>query len=173
MAKKNEKQEDNFNYSFLFKCMAALTAAAIITAGIIAAVALKSTSLATAAVGAKMMLASTVFIFPPLIPIAMIAIGLVCVLPFLFGCNGNTHTTIRTTNPANTSYGSNRYNHYNSSSYEPSYFSSNQHGHANTGTVYIPNNEVHSHSSTQGNTHGHDNSHVHGHSSGSNMHGHH
>lgn len=76
-----KKKEDDTSYSFLLKCMAALTAASIITAGIIIAATLKSAALATAAFTGHTLLASA-FIFTPVFPIALITIGLVFVLPF-------------------------------------------------------------------------------------------
>ncbi|MCW8443464.1 hypothetical protein OQJ19_14775 [Fluoribacter gormanii] len=161
MTKKNNQQEDDTNYSFLLKCMAALSAAAIATAGIIAAVSLKSAAVATTAIAAKTLLASA-FIFAPVLPIALFAIGLMLVVPFLFGCNNNTYTTVRTTTPG-----------YNGiySFYPPSSvyngFSYSDNG---ASTVYASSNHSHGHT-TSGTVHGHSDSHMHGHS-GSHVHGH-
>lgn len=174
MTKKHKKQDDDTNYSFLLKCMAALTAAAVITAGIIAAVTLKSAAVATTAVAAKMMLASA-FVFTPIFPIALVVIGLVCVLPFLFGCNNNTYTTLRTTTPG---YGYTGYNGYGNYGFY-SQPSTHYHGQQST-SVYTPDSHMHGHT-TSGTMHGHDTSHVHSHdtsqvhvhNSGGYVHGHH
>lgn len=164
-----KKQEDDTNYSFLLRCMAALTAAAVVTAGIIAAVTLKSAVVAATAVAAKTLLASAL-IFTPFFPIALFAIGLVFVLPFLFSCNNNTYTAVRTIAPGYRSYGN--YNFYPPTSVytSPDYY---------TGTVYTSSDHIHSHPSTNSTVHGHDGSHMHGHESshvhehgGSHRHGH-
>lgn len=160
MTKKNRRQEDDTNYSFLLKCMAGITAAAIVTAGVIAAVTLKSAAAATTAIAAKTLLASTL-IFTPVFPIALIVIGLVFVLPFLFGCNNNTYTTVRTTTtPGYSGYG-------NYSFYSPDY---HEHDDTNS-TVYTSNDHTHGNPTTPGNIHGHDGSHIHEHRV-NNTHGH-
>ncbi|PWY56052.1 hypothetical protein DGG96_08920 [Legionella qingyii] len=163
MAKKNKQQEDDTNYSFLLKCMAAFSAAAIATAGVIAAVSLKSAAVATTALAAKTLLASA-FIFTPVLPIALFAIGLMLVVPFLFGCNNNTYTTVRTTTPGYRSYGS--YSFYTPSSVYNG-FPYSDYG---TGTVYASTAHSHGHP-TSGTVHGHSSSHVHGHGD-SHVHGH-
>lgn len=161
MAKHHKKQEDHTNYSFLLKCMTALTAAAVVTAGVIAAVSLKSGAATTTTIATKMAIASA-FAFTPLFPIALVLIGLVCVLPFLFGRNNTTYTSVRTATP-----GSNMFGFYSTPSYStPVYTNSHYHGH-DMGTVYNTGN-VHGHDS---NMHGHD-SHTHGHSSSVTVHGH-
>ncbi|HHF7366480.1 TPA: hypothetical protein ACPSKY_001597 [Legionella bozemanae] len=159
-----KKQEDDTNYTFLLRCMGALTAAAVVTAGVIAAVTLNSAAAAaTTAVATKTLLASAL-IFTPILPIALVAIGLVFVLPFLFACNNNTHTTVRTTaTPGYNSYGF----------YSPVYTADPYyHGHYDTGsTVYVNNDHSHGHPSSHGTVHTHDNSHMHEHG-GSHRHGH-
>lgn len=154
-----KKKEDDTSYSFLLKCMAALTAASIITAGIIIAATLKSAALATAAFTGHTLLASA-FIFTPVFPIALITIGLVFVLPFLFACNKNTSTTVTAT-PSYRNY--DRYSFYN----PPSFYYP---GHYDSGSViYTGVNHTHEHPGSSGTMQGHDtnihehNSHRHGH----------
>ena len=166
MKQHHKKQEDNTNYSFLLKCMAALTAAAVITTGVIAAVSLKSAAAAatTTAIAAKMTLASA-FIFTPIIPIALVLIGLVCVLPFLFGRNNHTYIPNRIVTT-----GYNNFGFYSPPSYSTASVYTDSHYHnQGTGTVYTTNSHVHGHDNPT--THGHD-SHTHGHSTGVHMHGH-
>ncbi|MCE0723978.1 hypothetical protein [Legionella resiliens] len=160
-----KKQEDDTNYTFLLRCMAALTAAAIVTAGVIAAVTLKSAAAATTAALATNPLLASAFIFTPILPIALVAIGLVFVLPFLFSCNNNTYTTVRTTAaPGYSSY----------SFYSPLYTTSDPYydGHYDTGTtVYVNNDHSHGHPSSRGAEPSHDDGHMHEHG-GSHRHGH-
>ncbi|KTD73091.1 hypothetical protein [Legionella tucsonensis] len=148
-----KKQEDDTNYTFLLRCMTALTAAAIVTAGVIAAVTLKSTTATAAAIATKTLLASA-FIFTPILPIALVAIGLVFVLPFLFACNNNTYTTVRTTaTPGYSSYGF----------YSPVYTAA-PYGHYDTGsTVYVNNDHSHGHPTSHRTVHIHDGGHIHEH----------
>lgn len=152
MKTQHTKQNNTTNYSFLLKCMAALTAAAVATAGIFAAVSLNSAAATTTTIAAKMAFAST---FTPLFPIAFVLIGLVCVLPFLFSRN----TTYTPSSTVTTGY--NTFGFYSPSNSTASvYTDSHHHGHQDTGSVY-----------TSSHVHGHD-SRVHGHDSGSNVHGH-
>lgn len=85
-------------------------------------------------------------------------------ITFLFACNNNTHTTVRTTaTPGYNSYGF----------YSPVYTADPYyHGHYDTGsTVYVNNDHSHGHPSSHGTVHTHDNSHMHEHG-GSHRHGH-
>lgn len=152
------KQENNTNYSFLLKCMAALTAAAVATAGIFAAVSLKSAAATTTTIAAKMAFASA---FPPIFPIALVLIGLVCVLPFLFSRNNTTYIPNRTVTTGYNSFG------FYSPSYSTTsvYPDTHHHEHPDTGTVYT-SSHIHGHDS---NVHGHD-SHVHVHNTGGYVH---
>ncbi|WP_454780949.1 hypothetical protein [Legionella sp. WA2022007384] len=155
MTKRNKQQEDDTNYNFLLKCMAAITAAAIATAGIIAFVSLKSAAAAATAVAAKTLLASA-FIFTPALPLAIFAIGLMLVLPFLCNCNNDSYTTVSTTTPGYSSYGS--YGFYPPSSVYNG-FPSPDYG---TSSVYVNSDHSHGHP-TNGTIHGHDDNHTHGH----------
>lgn len=158
-----KKREDNTNYSFLLKCMAAVTAAAMVTAGIIAAVTLKSAATATTAIAAKTLLTSTFIFAPAVFPFALVAIGLVFVLPFLFGCNSNTYTTVRTTaTPGYRSYGN--YSFYTPT---PDYTFPNYDTSSN---VYIGSANSHGHPASEGTVHVHGSTNTHGHDG--NRHGH-
>ncbi|CAM2944111.1 Uncharacterised protein [Legionella steigerwaltii] len=160
-----KNKEDDTNYSFLLKCMAALTAAAIVTAGVIAAVTLKSAAATTTAIAAKTLLTSVLMFAPAVFPIAFVAIGLVFVLPFLFSCNNNTYTTVRTTTtPGYRGYG-------NYSFYSPAY-DDTPNPYYGASTVYVGSDHSHGHPSTQGTVQVHDSAHSHGHDSGHNRHGH-
>ncbi|KTD55715.1 hypothetical protein Lsan_3267 [Legionella santicrucis] len=166
MKTQQTKQKDTTNYSFLLKCMAALTAAAVATAGIFAAISLKSAAATTTTIAAKMAFASA---FTPIFPIALVLIGLVCVLPFLFSRN-TTYMPSRTVTTGYNSFG------FYSPSYSTAsvYTDSHHHGHQDTGSVYTSShvhghdNHVHGHDS---HAHGHD-SNTHGHSAGGYVHGH-
>lgn len=168
MAKKYKKQEDNTNYSFLLKCMTALTAAAVVTAGVIAAVSLNCAAPATTAFAA-----ATAFPFlPAIVPIAIVVLGLMCILPFLFG---NNSTTVRTVTPT---YG------YGMNGFYTPYTPTAPRYHSHTDSVYTNNSHVHGHTNPpvyDSHTHGHTSappydSHHHGHSADnqaqSHVHGH-
>lgn len=139
MKQQQLKQEDNTNYSFLLKCMTALTAAAIATAGIFAAISLTSTT-------TSLLLASTT---TPIFPIAIAVIGLIFILPFLF----NNNNTAPANRPVAAAY--NNFGFYATP------------GCSTTASVYT-NTHYHGHDNDTGtHVHGHDNhvndSHVHGH----------
>lgn len=138
--------------------MAALTAAAVVSAGVVAAVSLKSAFAATSpAIAAQMTFAST-FIFTPIIPIALVLIGLACLLPFLFGRNNHSY---RSTPYVSSGYSGSSFYPRPPYSTTTSVFSDpHYHGHQNTGTVY----NGHGYDNR---THGHDN-HTHGHNNSSN-----
>ncbi|KTC88953.1 hypothetical protein [Fluoribacter dumoffii] len=166
MAKKNKRQAEDTNYSFLFQCMAALTTAAIVTAGIIAAATLKSA--AVSAIAAQTLLASA-FVFTPVFPMALIAISLVFVLPFLFGCNNNTSTVARTTRSSNYTDNGNFTFYTSPSVYTP------YPGYpipASGSSVYINDNHSHRHPSSQGTVHGHGGANTDRHDGAINRHGH-
>lgn len=164
-------QEDSTNYSFLLKCLAAVTAAALFIAGIIAAASLKSGA------AASFMLASSTASFAPIIPIALACIGLVCLLAYLCSDNNNTTVHMGGPRPYGGAFFSNGYspafrNYYSggSTTYvsgaRPYSAASNTHSHF--ASPHIPSHSVSS------NTHGHSvSSNMHGHSVSSNMHGHH
>ncbi|ETO93739.1 hypothetical protein [Legionella oakridgensis] len=86
------KEKNKTNYTFLLACMAALTTAAVITAGIIAATTAKSTALATTVLASKAVLAagttavaaSSLFLPFAVGAAALLLIGAICFLPFLF-----------------------------------------------------------------------------------------
>ncbi|ARB91412.1 hypothetical protein [Legionella longbeachae] len=159
MKTQQTKQENKTNYNFMLKCMVAFTAAAVTTAGICAAVSLKSAAATTTTIAAQMAFASA---FTPVFPIALILIGLVCVLPFLFSRN-TTYTPSRTVTTGYDNFG------FYSPSYSTAsvYTDSHHHGHQDTGSVYT-SAHVHGHDS---HVHGHD-SHTHGRSDGGHVHGH-
>lgn len=74
----NKQVQNNKNFYFMLKCAAALTAAALVTAGIIAAVATKTG-------GAALLFVPVVA--SPIVPILIglaATVGLLCCLPFLF-----------------------------------------------------------------------------------------
>lgn len=105
MNTKNDKtvvKDDNTNYSFMLKCMAAV-GAAVLAAGAITAIALAATA-KTAAAG--MAVGATALAFSPIIPIIGIAtliIASLCVLPFLF--TGSSSTYVATTGPRTSYWG--------------------------------------------------------------------
>ncbi|BCA95848.1 hypothetical protein TUM19329_22090 [Legionella antarctica] len=82
--------DNTVNYSFMLKCLGALTAAAVVTGGIALATAKVSTA---ALIGVSAVAAAA-----PLAPIAGVLavlgiIGAICLLPFLF--SGNNSYTVR------------------------------------------------------------------------------
>jgi hypothetical protein len=90
-----QQQENDANYTFLLQYMAAVTTAALVTAAIITATTL-NVGATTAALAA-----TSIFAFTPLLPIALVALALICILPFLFIGNGTTNgtTTVHLGNP--------------------------------------------------------------------------
>ncbi|MDR3443488.1 MAG: hypothetical protein P4L65_10825 [Legionella sp.] len=181
-------QEDRTNYSFLLKCLAAVTAAALFIAGIIAAA-----SLNAGTTGSFMLASSSAF--APIIPIALTCIGLVCLLAYLCSDNNNTNTTVHMggTRPYGGAFFSNGYspayrNYYSGgttyvSGARPNSASLNMHGHSVSSNTHshFPASNTHGHSVSSNthshfpalNTHGHAvSSHMPSHSAASHMHGH-
>ncbi|KTD78393.1 hypothetical protein [Legionella waltersii] len=168
MKSRVEKENENTNYYFLLKCLGALTAAAVITAGIVGAVMYKA-SAATAvgfAVGATASAPIAPFILGPML---LIALGAVCLLPFIF-CTGSSsgYTYPRTTSV------------YTGAHYPPSYtpfptffpservvISGNVHGYPSSGRQHEhpPSTRVHTNPTGMGmdNSHNSHNSHTHVH----------
>jgi hypothetical protein len=154
MSKKKQQQPDDNNYYFLLKSMAAITAAAVATAGVIAVAALKPATIFTATVAAKTLFTSYFMI--QALPISLAAIGIMFLLPCLFSCRSNAATTTTIVPSAFSNYGNYRF-------YTPTpAYNGTSHGHASTSRSVYTN--VHSHSTPHGN--------VHGHSGGGNRHGH-
>ncbi|STX51069.1 Uncharacterised protein [Legionella busanensis] len=72
------------NSSFQLKCLLALAGTAVVTLGVIAALSIK-TAAAAAPTTALLASAATVSpIIPMALPVVLLAIGAVCLLPFLF-----------------------------------------------------------------------------------------
>lgn len=105
----NSKPVDNTNFYFILKCMAALTAAALVTAGFIAFIAMKTSAVVMAGIAAKTMFAAAVATSPFIPVVGVLAfIGLVaaaCILPFIFSGSSSSYTTVRTTPAYNTGWG--------------------------------------------------------------------
>lgn len=165
MPRPYKKQQEKTNYNFLLNCMVALTSVAVITAGTITALTLHSASVA-----ATTALFTSAFVFAPLIPVALVAIGLICLLPTLFRCNDTLYTSNTFTTPVR--YHHNSYGFYSS----PPYANTHYHGNPSTGgPIYPPNSHTHGHISAE-RIHGHDAGNIHGHPSsggGGFVHGHH
>lgn len=90
--KRIKAEEDESNYSFILKCMAA-AGAALVAAGVITAIALAATAKA-AAVGVTA--GATALAFSPIVPIIGIVtliIASLCVLPLLFSGNSTTYVS--------------------------------------------------------------------------------
>lgn len=90
---KKAPQVDETNYNFILKCLGALTAAALITAGAIALIAAKS-GVATAA-GLAFGAAATASAAPIILPVigVFVLLAAICSLPFLFS-GSSTYTTV-------------------------------------------------------------------------------
>lgn len=89
-----------FNYSFLLQCMGALAVTAAITLGIAAAMTSQAGTILATGLAAKTLFAASVttaIAFPAIIlPIALIvAVGAICLLPFLFG-GSRSYTSVPT-----------------------------------------------------------------------------
>ena len=91
--RKKSQVDDETNYSFILKCLGALTAAALITAGALALIAAKSGA-ATAA-GLAFGAVATASAAPIVLPIigVFVLFAAICTLPFLFS-GSSTYTTV-------------------------------------------------------------------------------
>jgi len=154
----NANNNKTVNYSFLLKCLGALTATAVITAGIITTCA-ASGAYATSAT-------ATATVTPAFLPVAALAmlIGAVCLLPFLFG-RGNLHT-VRTPQG----------NRWENNGCFPRRDNPNRYGHFTQSSALAPtSSQIHTHPNAFLNTaHGHTSNHSHGGNpqNGGNHHGH-
>ncbi|HAT1658247.1 TPA: hypothetical protein RG395_001720 [Legionella pneumophila] len=159
MQSKIHKKEDNTNYSFLLKCMAAATAA-LATAAIVTALVVKAT--ATAAVGFGV--AATGVALSPLLFVggALLAVAGICCLPLLLCCGSSRGVYTVSSTPAyrpwsnvwSTGYNPTFHTHpvYNTGGTYHTHHSGTVHTHPNP--VHTHGNNVHVHSTT-GNFHRH------------------
>ncbi|AAU27855.1 TPA: lpg1776 family Dot/Icm T4SS effector [Legionella pneumophila] len=160
MQSKIHKKEDNTNYSFLLKCMAAATAA-LATAAIVTAVVIKAT--ATAAVGFGV--ATTGAALSPLLFVggALLAAVGICCLPLLLCCGSSRSVYTVSNSPAYRPWSSAWY----TGGYNPTFHSHPVYNNGGTyhthhsGTVHTHSNPVHTHGNN-----------VHVHTTPSNVHGH-
>jgi hypothetical protein len=150
MKSKAERDNDNTNYYFLLKCLGGFAAAALLTAGVVGAV-MYNASAATAAGFAVGGAVASAPIAPFILgPMLLIALGAVCLLPFIFctgGSSGYNSTYLRTSPYPSSGL-------YNSPAYSSPWFfpspavvtSGNYHGHTSHGPVHTHDSTtVHSH----------------------------
>ncbi|MFO2512412.1 lpg1776 family Dot/Icm T4SS effector [Legionella pneumophila serogroup 2] len=159
MQSKIHKKEDNTNYSFLLKCMAAATAA-LATAAIVTAVVIKAT--ATAAVGFGV--ATTGAALSPFLFIggALLAAAGICCLPLLLCCGSSRSVYTVSSSPAYRPWSSAWYTGYNPTFHShPVYNNGGTYHTHHSGTVHTHPNPVHTHGNN-----------VHVHTTPSNVHGH-
>lgn len=155
------KDDDN-NYSFILKCLAA-TGAALLTAGAIAGIVMAAT--AKPAVAGLAVGGTTALAFSPIIPIVGIAtliIASLCVLPFLF--SGSSTTYVASTAPRTSYWGG--YTPFFTPVVSTGGFSHHHHHHHGHGGSVFGGGGVH---------HGHGDTHHHGHGGGGmggHVHGH-
>lgn len=159
------KQQKKTNYYFLLACMGALTCS-VLTAVVymIFAAAAKAAALATIAVAATLAVAATFNPFIPIAGVVALALGAICLLPFLIaGCfsartsNYHAHSSCATVSsyPGTTFYSAAPVTyHGHTGSRWPNYGS--------TVHQHVPQ----SYPSHQGNQHSHQQGHQHGHRHG-------
>jgi hypothetical protein len=170
------KKQEKTNYSFVLKCLAGLTAAAVIAAGIIAAIATKVSAAVLTGIAAKTMLAAAALTTPigPIIGAifgGLAFVALVIALPLLLIDRNSSTATVSSGYFGGWGYTPS----YRSTFYNPapaySYGSGTVHTHPG------PSSNIHTHThghSSNIHTHGPSSSttHTHGHSSHSHVHGH-
>ncbi|HAT7032491.1 TPA: lpg1776 family Dot/Icm T4SS effector [Legionella pneumophila] len=154
MQSKIHKKEDNTNYSFLLKCMAAATAA-IVTAVVIKATATAAVGFGVATAGAA--LSPLLFVGGALLA----AVG-ICCLPLLLCCGSSRSVYTVSSSPAYRPWSSAWYTGYNPTFHShPVYNNGGTYHTHHSGTVHTHSNPVHTHGNN-----------VHVHATPSNVHGH-